>query len=576
MLSAESGLERRRVAVDGLRNFRCSRCPFPLVPAAVTELKNELKTMTEWPKPGARRDVASTAAPFSPGASLLQPGRVVVGAGLQPPISKSRRKAERRRRAKGQPAAGDVSPAPSASSLPTIASPATVVEDIASLAVTKDDAPTPPCHLERLDADVLLHLFNILNTTDLLSLAAAYPFAAELVTSVNIVAAREIRCFVTKKTARQTLLGIGLRWNSQLKGLESSFDWLSHEAWTDLEIRMGLRRERFTHWLPMAIHDSHFSRARKEIIPRLKEIERKLVLGPGKGGAGKREPSIDGYRALCSFANEIVVRLMKTADEVLAEPEESFTSWGDWSTADNWWPGCGNPNCPTCSNRPQSAPTPKPKPKFVSQSPVGTLLHASEKALCDFVSVIHLAASLAVANPAIANDAARSVHRFIRYPDGRRKEQTPDLGELLIQLVLCSDVGWTDLRGPLLQESFARQVVWMLDPLQGKGHTALALLESESVSEWRLKTSFEASRTSLRLVMFQHAFLSQLPALCGKRLGERSTLLELKEGLDARYGLPPRDMPGRLVQQIKDIYAVRLSRGVALTSKLTFAYVVGR
>ena len=519
-------------------------------------METELRTVADWVKPGGRQNIAPTVSTYSPGSSLLDPNRVVIGAGLQP-VSKSRRKAERRRRAKEQSTVQESSPVPSTSSLPVLESPATEIElDTVSVVVAKDDAPTEPCHLECLDVDALFHLFNFLNTSELLCLAAAYPFAAKLVTAANIVAAREIRCFVTKKRAGQTLLGIGLRWNAQLKGLESSFDWLSREAWTDLEIRMGLRREQFTHWLPMAIHGGHFLRARKEIVPRLKDIERQLVLGPGKGGAGKREPSIDGYRALCSFANEIVVRLMKTADEVLADPEPLQEEYM----------GC---TCESCMGGRQ------PKVKAVAQSPVGTLMHASEKALCDFVSIIHLAVSLAVANPAIANDAARSVQRFIRYPNARRKEQTPDLGELLIQLVLCSNVGWEDLRGPLLQESLTRHGVWMLDPKQGKGHSALAFLEGEPVSEWRLKTSFEASRTSLRLVMFQHAFLSQLPALCGKRRGERTTVQELKRGLDARYGLPPRDMPGRLVQQIKDIYAVRPILCGTLF-QLTHVSVVGR
>ncbi|KAH7105898.1 hypothetical protein BKA62DRAFT_344013 [Auriculariales sp. MPI-PUGE-AT-0066] len=547
-LSAQSGQARRRTAIEGLRKFRCPRCPFvPSTPPIITDLR----TTADWVNPARRNEVTTRAVDTAPGSSLARPGRIVVGAGLAQPVTKSQRKAERRRRAKQQSELENLTSI-SAETEVAVGSEKTLVQDepqdeqdSASVTVVEETGPSGPCFLEQLDADTLLHVFAFLNTTDLLSLAGAYSFASQLVSDANIVAAREIRCFVTKKSAGQALLGIGVRWDTQLKGLESSFDWLSREAWVDLNIRMGIRRETFTHWLPLAIHDGHFTRARKEIVIRLKAIEHGLVLGPGKGGAGRRDPSIDGYRALCSFANEIVVRLMKTADEVLTAPEPPRPAENDWSTVG----GC---TCPSCSARrgPQTT-------KVISQSPAGTLLHASEKALCDFISVIHLAVSLAASNPAIARDAARAVHRFIRYPNSRHKDTTPDLGELLVQLVLCSDVDWDDLRGPFLQQSFTRSVVWMLDQQQGRGLAGLACMEGESVSEWRLKTTFDASKTSLRLLMFQHAFLSQLPLLCTEVLpGARITPLDLKNGLDARYGLPPRDMPSRLVQSIKDIYAV--------------------
>ena len=522
-----------------MRKFRCPRCPFvPSTPTAGAELK----TTADWVRPGRRLAVTNQPTITAPGSSLVDPDRVVVGAGAATGVSRSQRKAQRRRAQKQQPV--DAQPQSPGSSVDELAAPLVVdTSGVDSASVTAVDEPEGPCFVERLDADTLLQVFSYMATTDLLSLAAAYSFAAQLVSDANIVAAREIRCFVTKKTAGQTLLGIGLRWNSQLKGLESSFDWLSREAWTDLEIRMGIKRDVFTHWLPLAIHDGHFRRARKEIVTRLQEIERKLVLGPGKGGAGRRDPSVDGYRALCSFANEIIVRLMKTADDVLATqaaPEPLENNWG----------GC---DCEQCMADRQPKST---KPE--AQSPAGTLLHASEKALCDFISVIHLAVALAASNPAIARDAAGAVHRFIRYNNARAKSTTPDLGELLVQMALCSDVGWSELRGPLVQEALTRNVVWMLDSRQGKGLAALAFLEGEPVSEWRLKTTFEASRTSLRLLMFQHAFLSQLPLLCGSRARPgRMTVADLKDGLDARYGLPPPDMPGRLVQSIKDIYSVR-------------------
>ncbi|EJD41336.1 hypothetical protein AURDEDRAFT_153238 [Auricularia subglabra TFB-10046 SS5] len=541
-VTPEGGYHRRRIAMDGARAFRCARCPY--APAEPSDSQQHvLKTVPDWIKPGAPRRVRPPppAPPAVPGASLLERDRTVVG--FVQDVSKSRRKALRKRRAKAQVGTSDVVLEPVAPSRePTPPTPSDL-----TLAPSDDDlveAPPrkpQPCFLDRLNEDVLLHTFAFMPTSDLLSFAQAYPFASTLCAAANVVAAREIRCFVTKKRAGETVLGVGLAWNARLKGLESSFDLLAREAFLDLGIRMGLRREPFTHWLPLAVNGAHFARARPEAVRRLRDIERQLVLGPGKGGAGRREPSVDGYRALCSFANEIVVRLMKTADEVLAPPPRAAYS------------GCGSPDCRIC----QGSRGKVVKKSVESTSPAGTLLHASEKALCDFVSVVHLAAALAVANPAVAQDAQRAVARFVRYPNARHKDATPDLGELLVQAALCDAIGWEELRGPLVQESLTRSVVWMLDRQQGRGLAGLAHLEADAVSEWRLRETFRASRTGLRLLMFQRLFLAELPSL-GLRDPDtgRMTLRGLKEGLDAHYGLPPREMPARLVQGIKEIYAV--------------------
>ncbi|KZV89483.1 hypothetical protein EXIGLDRAFT_678010 [Exidia glandulosa HHB12029] len=551
-IKAAGGEHRRRVASDGARNFRCSRCPYEPAPERPRPATDWTTTRPDWIKPDRRLPRSVTVAlppvdpPATPGVSLLQRDRRVIG--LPEPATTSRR-ARRRRRAKGKDTALSLASAPAdeasssaaAAEFDSPTSEPSTPDDEVTVVVDEPLPPvtsiTGPCYIDKLNADVLLLIFSFLPTSDLLCLTRAHSFASRLCADANVIAAREIRCFVTRKSAGETILGIGVGWNTRFKGLESSFDWLSREAYVDLDIRMGLRREPFTHWLPLAIHAGHFARARPHIVVRLKAIEQQLVLGPGKGGAGRREPSMDGYRALCSFANEIIVRLMKTADEVLAEPETRSE-----------YTGC---QCDVCTGWASE------RSKPASSSASGTLLHASEKALCDFISIVHLAISLAATNPMVARDARAAVTRFIRYPNARGKDVTPDLGELLVQAALCEGLGWEALRKPLVQEAMTRNVVWMLDQRQGKGLAGLALLEGESVSEWRLKTTFEASRTGLRLLMFQHMFLSELSSL-GQRDPKtgRVTLMGMKNGLDARYGLPPRDMPARMVVRVKDIYSV--------------------
>lgn len=95
-----------------------------------------------------------------------------------------------------------------------------------------------------------------------------------------------------------------------------------------------------------------------------------------------------------------------------------------------------------------------------------------------------------------------------------------------------------------------RNVVWLLDPCQqNKPH--LAYLESSSVCEFRLSETFTGSQTSLRLLMFQTAFLRMVG-----RPANRS-LTEIQAAYTERYGFPAAGVPAELVQTIKLINEVK-------------------
>ncbi|KAJ7927978.1 hypothetical protein B0H13DRAFT_1968843, partial [Mycena leptocephala] len=165
-----------------------------------------------------------------------------------------------------------------------------------------------------------------------------------------------------------------------------------------------------------------------------------------------------------------------------------------------------------------------------------TLLHASEKAV---VAYCHLHSG---------------------------KTHVPDLGELiiLIMLVLCRPpvgggppIRWSALAGPFLEEVIIRNVRWVL-----KDAPHLEVME-QGPSDYRLAETFFRSKTSLRLVMFQITFLD----LFFKAYGSNITRL------DNNYGFPEKELPERMVEEVKEIY--KINTWPAFFARVRFPQGVG-
>lgn len=115
---------------------------------------------------------------------------------------------------------------------------------------------------------------------------------------------------------------------------------------------------------------------------------------------------------------------------------------------------------------------------------------------------------------------------------------------------LISDVEMTDtMIKSIVQEAITRNVVWMLDS-KGAGMAELAYLEPTPISEYRLKKTFEASKTSYRLLMFLNLF---------RKVAEGSPLQPLSVLCDEafeRHGALPRGSAKGLADSIKRIHQV--------------------
>ena len=73
----------------------------------------------------------------------------------------------------------------------------------------------------------------------------------------------------------------------------------------------------------------------------------------------------------------------------------------------------------------------------------------------------------------------------------------PDMGEFLAMLSI-SNYKWKDVATVVLKEIFDRNSLWIL-----KKFPQLQKVSSEEIDKERLSNTWMASRTSLRLVMFQ-------------------------------------------------------------------------
>lgn len=198
-----------------------------------------------------------------------------------------------------------------------------------------------------------------------------------------------------------------------------------------------------------------------------------------------------------------------------------------------------------------------------------TLLHASEKAIESYFHLYHLLLCLAVEDPSIVTDANETIKRFVA--GQRDKKAVPKIGHLLIML-LISDVGLAttsdsqqqptltlrELNKAIVTEAVTRNVVWMLDA-RGRNMHELSYMEPDNVSEYRLAKTFEASKTSYRLLMFLILMRKTVVASTPTQPStpaQSPTLSNLLTSLFARHGAPPPNTASNLASSIRRIQAI--------------------
>ena len=361
-----------------------------------------------------------------------------------------------------------------------------------------------PCitrQLTSLPDEILLLICNELDTEELFGFAKAWDRIggeSGVMARFDLIRTRELQCFCLKESFRNAQLGVGVNvvQRGRVGTLESEFDILSLQAFKEFHIRRSVQGLPFKHWLPLPISPRHYESVKDLVNASAIRI----------GEEAKLDPPTP-VNAIYHFMNDVVVKLSQEASKSIERRSYGY-----------------------------------------SETPQSTLKHASEKAIESYFHLFHIL--LCLATPAVVRSANRTLQAFLSGQTSKRV--CPNLGHLLIT-VLISDTKMTqELAIAIIKEAVTRNVVWMLDA-RGAGMSELSYMEASAVSEYRLQKTFEASKTSYRLLMFLNLLRLATNQATG---GLRKTVSQLRDEMFDRHGAPPKGASTRLANDIKRIHAV--------------------
>ena len=274
---------------------------------------------------------------------------------------------------------------------------------------------------------LLVLICNKLETEDLAPFARSWSrIGGEhgVISKFNVIRNRELLCFCLKKSFDEAQLGIGVAvtFRGRFGTFESEFDLLSLQAFEDFQVRRSVQNLPFQAWLPLPISRRHYDSIRDNVEEKLLKMATSACL-----------TSTSPIDVLYGFMNDIVIRL---SDQIKTSTARS------------------------------------------------SLVHASEKAIESYYHLYHLLICLATESPARVRLVNQTVNSFL---NGKTtKTDVPNLGYLLIA-ILISDADMTiDLLMAIIRETVTRNVVWMLDR-KGANMPELAYMEADGISLYRLQ-----------------------------------------------------------------------------------------
>jgi ubiquitin-protein ligase len=338
--------------------------------------------------------------------------------------------------------------------------------------------------------ELFLHITSFMATPDMVAFAYALPAAKHMINSYDSIRLRELQCFCLKKSFMDTKLGIGVSFTGGKRPVfRSEFDLLSNEAYRLYGIRKSIQGVRFQRWLPLPLTRRHWSSVQWDAGITLGVLHRDSKVG------GK-----DKVTVLYHFLNTIVVQFSMDTNKAYGHHIDTRS----------------------------------------------TLTHASEKAVDSYFALFHLLLCFATEDVTVIKGANRMAQSFVDGP--RSKAQFPDLGHVLVAALISDDGLTENLIFHIIKEAILRNVVWMLD-LKGSAMAELAYLEPSDTSDYRLTKTFEASRTSYRLLMFLRLFNS-----VARKPGK--SLVQLREELFDTHGAPPPGTSTIMAQKIRKIHEI--------------------
>lgn len=274
---------------------------------------------------------------------------------------------------------------------------------------------------------------------------------------------------------------------------------LSYDGFWTHSVRRSVQGIKFQYWLPLPISEGHWKRIK---LPKSVYWHLDLIRAAARLG------SIPQFKVIYHFMNDVVVKLNKETEE-------------------NTYRAPYYPH---------------------EEMPKSTLTHGSEKAIESYFHLFHLLVCLAAEDKSIVKSANDMLKEFI---DGETSEKScPNLGHLLVASLISDIEISNSVMEAIIKETITRNVVWMFDGQLGKNMAELSYMEPSDVSHHRLRKTFEAGKTSYRVLMFLNLF--RLTAVGNPR----KPLSQLANEAFQRHGAPPRGSAKHLANCIRGIHLI--------------------
>ena len=173
--------------------------------------------------------------------------------------------------------------------------------------------------------------------------------------------------------------------------------------------------------------------------------------------------------------------------------------------------------------------------------------HASIVALEGYCAFHHILLKMIEKYPKLSERIDSKISDFIKDERQRTKDNCPSLGDFIPLLAVSENYCWNDVRSAYVQENFDRNALWVIkqyprlkNPDRGYGSKQIKNMD-------RLSKTFDANRTSMRLLMFHVYFLTKIARPNGR------SLKEVTSNYDLFYGRPTSQMKEDLQNYCKNV-----------------------
>jgi ubiquitin-protein ligase/predicted RNA-binding protein with RPS1 domain len=295
-------------------------------------------------------------------------------------------------------------------------------------------------------------------------------------------------CFHSKEAYGEAVLGVGVSLEAE-EGLGSQpkhhltsiYDVLAHGSFQD-GVRRGVWKQKFFAFLPLAIDSEHFERARIPFQESVAKLASGVVAEKTRSHGKSREEREEEYASRITL--EEYRSLGKEALQ-RRQPASMCRPTGSLFVPEMIF---------------------EVIPKLMNSQVVllsSGQLWRCQKALEGYFAYHHLLLHCMRAYPVLRVELEKKLQAFFLEPKAREKSQVHNIGEFICLLSVSDEFDWDKLGVLILEEVFDRNALWVLKQAPNLGDLGASSVHDQV----RLRTSFRATIVSLRLLMFQVAFL---------------------------------------------------------------------